>query len=132
MSEPELHIESFGSFIERERTNYGASKASNEFASAFSQLDRYLRFLRIIKNRHDDLEERYVVSFERVMDTAKSHSDDDQPYTDSERAERAQLYDESERLVLEMESFYHFAYVALGKAALIMEWYFGGCKGYQL
>ena len=124
MAKPELHIEFFGSFIELERVHY-SGKDGNTIASAFSQLDRYLRFLRIVKNRHDKLEEHVRALTDRVMATAKSHSDDDQPMTDSERATYAQWRDQSECLVLEMESFFHFAYVALTRGAQLVEWYFG-------
>lgn len=49
--------------------------------------------------------------------------------TESELAEYAEWGDHSERLILEMESFFHFAYVALLRAAQLVEWYFGSEHG---
>lgn len=48
MTEPASHIESFGRFIELEQERY-SGKDSNTLGLAFSQLNRYLRFLQIVK-----------------------------------------------------------------------------------
>ena len=128
MTEPELHIETFGSFIELEREHY-SGRDGNSIAVAFSQLDRYLRFLQIINSRHDELEEKMQVSLDRVTAIAKSHSGDDQPMTEPEHAEQAQWREQGERLLLEVESFFHFAYVALTVGAQLVGWYFGQGQG---
>lgn len=130
MTEPALHIETFGAFIQRERDNYPGN-AGNSYANAFDQLDRYLRFLSIIKKRHDELEQRYLVSTDRMKAIAKSCSDDERPPTDSESVDLARWREHSVHLLLEMESFFQFAYIALTKAAGIVEWYFGPQNGFK-
>ena len=128
MTEPALHLESFGSFIQCEREHY-SGRDGNTLATAFSLLDRQLRFLRIIKTRHDELEEHVRTLTDRIQAIAKSSSDDDRQFTDSEHAELTQWRDQSERLHLEMESLFHFAYVALLRAAQLVKWYFGPVPG---
>ena len=125
MTDPEPHIESFGSFILGESEQY-VGHDSNEMGLAFSQLDRYLRYLRIIKNRHDDLEQNALITFERAQTSAQKASDDPSAKNNSEaRALFAQVREESDLLILEMESFYQFSYIALQKGAMLVVWYFG-------
>ena len=128
MTARELPIESFESFIEQERENY-SGRAGNSFASAFSQLDRYLHFLRIVKNRHDELSDAVRILSEKVQGMARSQTEDGHATTETEAAIWAQWRDSLERLQLEMESFFSFAYTALTRGAQRVEWYFGAEHG---
>ena len=130
MAEPGMHIESFGSFIEHEQDNYGG-RAGNSFGSAFSQLERYLRFLEIIKQRHDELAETVHVATEQMMARARAQTEDGHATTEAEAAAYAQWRDVSVRLQLEMESFFDFAYIALTRGAQLVEWYFGPERGFS-
>lgn len=103
--------------------------ADNRFAFAFEQLNRYLRFLHIVKNRHGALQDRVRVALERRMEFAKSNSG--RRMTDAEAMEWEEEREVSEHLHLEMESFFQFAYVALTKAARVIEWYFGPERGFS-
>ncbi len=111
----------WASFIDRERGRFDI-EANNRFGSAFGQVSRYLTFMTLVIGRHHST----VAAFQEAV---RAEDDGWGRRTKGEPINITPLNDRVRELVwqvqLDVESFYLFAKILLGKVANAVEFYFG-------
>jgi len=118
----------FEAFILEERENYNGYD-NNRFAFSIAQVLRYYVYLLIIKDRYDSTNEEYDVLNNKLREIFRKKigqlSNKDISIFNKQR-------ELSEKIHLEIESFYIFSSIFLDKLAQFVQDYFGNVRGKSL
>lgn len=115
-------IATFDRFIAVER-EYFENEQNNRMAFALNQPGRYMNFLVIVKDRHDELQAQVIAA-----SNARKARGRDRPGTEPLTWDKLEQWREESdlqnRMHLEIETFVDMAYIGLTKTAQFAGWYF--------
>ena len=126
LSEPEVSRR-FSVFISEERERYSGD-SNNRVAFSVDQVVRYVRFLGLVYLRYEEIATVVTARFNRISQQFESGRD----MTPAESKDLMDGWKYDSRMHLEIESFYLFANILLGKIAQCTEDFFGSARSMTL
>ena len=114
-------------FVEAERALY-LGEANNLVAFTLGQVGRYLRFLEIIYKRYKCAAYALSEKWEEYIELLNSGKE----LTDEDHQKFLMSWQDTESLHLEIESFFLFSNILLGKFGQCIERFFGQAQGCSL
>ncbi len=119
--------QSFTAFIAEERMRF-AGDNNNRAAFSLVQVARYVRFVGHVYSRYDEIAQVVDARFKKISQQMRANRD----MTEAEQADALDGWKYDVLLHLEVESFFLFTNILLGKIAQCIEDYFGPAQGLTL